>query len=158
VVARVTRTVSADKRQPPQTARWQGEPDLDFTLGHPAPRPDADPSGHARLGAAALASDSGTVSVAVGDGGGDISPRLRIIQYRIDSVVELLRSARRDCPGSKGSVRIEFQIQPNGYPAARRLRASSGDPCLEEKAGAIIHLAEPYPYVSGWVPVTMDFN
>lgn len=160
VVARLSRTVLPKGASPPAPSRH--DPVLDFTLGHPAPLGNADPgvirSGRPGEGVLGVGEDIGTVTVTVGNGGGDVSPRLLLIQKRIDSVVAMLRSARRDCPGAKGVVRIEFQIQPNGYPSVRRLRASLADPCLEEKAGAVIHLAEPYPYVSGWVPVTMDFN
>ncbi|NMB76264.1 MAG: hypothetical protein GYA21_14175 [Myxococcales bacterium] len=161
VVARLTRVnrSEAPKEAPPVPHH---EAELDFALGHPVPLRAVDP-GTVGLrqpgeGVFGVGGDVGTVAVTVGNGGGDVSPRLMLIQKRIDSVAALLRSARKDCPGAKGFVRVEFQIQKNGYPANKRLRASSGDPCLEDKAGAVIHLAEPYPYVSGWVPVTMDFN
>ncbi len=161
VLARLTRIDRSEspKEAPPAPHLEAG---LDFTLGLPVPLREADPGavrpGRPGEGVFGVGGDVGTVTVTVGDGGGDVSPRLLLIQKRIDSVVAMLRTARKDCPGTKGFVRIEFQIQKNGYPAYKRLRASSGDPCLEDKAGAVIHLAEPYPYVSGWVPVTMDFN
>ncbi|RLB58017.1 MAG: hypothetical protein DRI34_06125 [Deltaproteobacteria bacterium] len=102
---------------------------------HPAPGPPADPADDRP--------------------GGDTRPLLEIIQARIDAVAPLVLAASRPCPRARGRARVLFIVSPAGY--HRRHRVAGIDPgdCRDERIEAIIHLAEPYPYLAGWIPVSV---
>jgi TonB family protein len=90
--------------------------------------------------------------------GGDALRRVELIQARINAVTPLVHSTAEGCRDRSGEVRVRFRVQPDGYSAARRILRSSGNPCLDAQVETIIHLAEPYPYVADWVPVTVKFT
>ncbi len=91
------------------------------------------------------------------DPGGDTRPLVQIIQARIDEVTPLVHHTSGGCRFEEGVVRMRFRISPHGYTEVKRVVNSSGPSCLEEVAEKVLHMAEPYPYVAGWVPVTVKF-
>jgi len=92
------------------------------------------------------------------DPGGDQRPLVQIIQARIDEVTPLIHRTSGDCRFEEGIMKIRFRISHHGYTADKRIVNSSGPSCLDEVAEKILHMAEPYPYVAGWVPVTIRFT
>jgi hypothetical protein len=90
--------------------------------------------------------------------GGDTRPRLQIIQARIDEITPLIHHTTRGCELATGLLRIRFTMGPAGYTHQVRVVSSSGNPCLDSQIATILHLAEPYPYLEGWIPVTMKFQ
>jgi len=89
---------------------------------------------------------------------GDTRPLLEIIQARIDAVTPLAHASAPGCIDQSGIVKIAFLIDALGYPCGLRIMKSSGSPCLDQEVDNVLHLAEPYPYVAGWVPVTVRFT
>lgn len=92
------------------------------------------------------------------DPGGDPRPLIEIIQARIDEVTPLIHRTSGRCRYEEGVIKILFRISRYGYTDDQRIVRSSGPSCLEEAAEKVLHLAEPYPYVAGWVPVTIKFT
>lgn len=92
------------------------------------------------------------------DPGGDPRPLVKIIQARIDEVTPLIHKTSGDCSYEQGVVKIIFRISPHGYTASKRITNSSGARCLDEVAEKVLHMAEPFPHVAGWVPVTVKFT
>lgn len=89
--------------------------------------------------------------------GGDTRPLIEIIQARIDSVTPLAHATAGPCQTQKGVVRLRFVVNPAGYPCGYRIIVSSGVHCLDDEVDNVLHMAEPYPYVAGWIPVTVRF-
>jgi hypothetical protein len=90
--------------------------------------------------------------------GGDPRPLVEIIQARIDEITPLVHRTSGLCRYEQGIIKIRFRISRYGYTETNRIVRSSGPACLEEAAEKVLHLAEPYPYVAGWVPVTIKFT
>jgi outer membrane biosynthesis protein TonB len=57
----------------------------------------------------------------------------------------------------RGVVHLKFFVNQAGYPGGFRIIASSGVRCLDDEIDNVLHMAEPYPYVAGWIPVTVRF-
>ena len=92
------------------------------------------------------------------DPGGDPRPLVKIIQARIDEVTPLIHHTSGSCRFEQGVIKIRFRISLHGYTESKRVYGSSGPVCLQQVAEKILHMAEPYPYVAGWVPVTIKFT
>jgi hypothetical protein len=90
--------------------------------------------------------------------GGDTRSLIEIIQARIDAITPLIHATAGPCQTEKGIVRLRFIINPAGYPCGFRIVASSGVRCLDDEVDNVLHMAEPYPYVAGWIPVTVRFS
>ncbi|MBW1810185.1 MAG: energy transducer TonB [Deltaproteobacteria bacterium] len=89
--------------------------------------------------------------------GGDIRPRIDIIQAKIDAVTPIMHRTSVDCWSEGGVVTVKFSMNHEGYPTGHRIVRSSGSNCLDKEVDTVLHMAEPYPYVAGWVPVTVKF-
>jgi hypothetical protein len=89
--------------------------------------------------------------------GGDTRPLIEIIQARIDAVTPLVHASAGPCQTQKGVVRLRFVVNLAGYPCGYRIITSSGVHCLDDEVDNVLHMAEPYPYVAGWIPVTVRF-
>jgi len=89
--------------------------------------------------------------------GGDTRTLIEIIQARIDAVTPLVHATAGPCQASSGVVRLKFVINQAGYPRGFRIVDSSGVRCLDDEVDNVLHIAEPYPYVAGWIPVTVRF-
>jgi TonB family protein len=83
---------------------------------------------------------------------------VEIIQARIDAVTPVVHATAEGCRRVQGQVRLAFTLHPSGYSDRQRVMRSSGNPCLDAQIESILHLAEPYPYVAGWIPVTVRFT
>jgi phosphatidylglycerol:prolipoprotein diacylglycerol transferase len=84
-------------------------------------------------------------------------PPSLIIRARIDAITPLVHATAGPCRTEKGIVRLKFVVNPAGYPHGFRIIDSSGVRCLDDEIDNVLHLAEPYPYVAGWIPVTVKF-
>ena len=89
--------------------------------------------------------------------GGDTRPLLDVIQARIDAVTPPVHASAGPCQTETGMVRLKFVVNQAGYPCGFRIVASSGVRCLDDEVDNVLHMAEPYPYVAGWIPVTVRF-
>ena len=92
--------------------------------------------------------------------GGSRRERIAIIQARIDRVTPLMHCTDRDreCRQRSGLARIRFLLDRRGYPRGYQLLDSAGAPCLDRQIDTVLHMAEPYPYVAGWIPVRVRFS
>jgi hypothetical protein len=90
--------------------------------------------------------------------GGDIRPRLDIIQAKIDAVTPLMHRTSTNCWSEGGIVMVKFSMNHEGYPTGHRIVRSSGSNCLDKEVDTVLHMAEPYPFVAGWVPVAVKFT
>ncbi|RME24538.1 MAG: hypothetical protein D6806_09420 [Deltaproteobacteria bacterium] len=104
--------------------------------------------GHATFGASDVAG-----RVTFPSAGGDTRKVLEIIQARIDSVAPLVIASSHRCRPRAAEVRVEFVMSEAGYHRAHRLSGFDPGPCADRMVESILHLAEPYPYLAGWVPV-----
>jgi outer membrane biosynthesis protein TonB len=93
----------------------------------------------------------------VDDAGGDTRELIKIIQARIDAVTPLVHASAGPCQTVKGVVHLKFFVNQAGYPCGFRIISSSGVRCLDDEIDNVLHMAEPYPYVAGWIPVTVRF-
>ena len=89
--------------------------------------------------------------------GGDTRELIEIIQARIDAVTPLIHASAGPCQTLKGIVHLKFFVNRAGYPGGFRIVASSGVRCLDAEIDNVLHMAEPYPFVAGWIPVTVRF-
>jgi len=89
---------------------------------------------------------------------GDTRPLIDSIQARIDAVTPLVHATAWGCRHHQGRAELRFLIGPRGYPLGHQLLDSSGSYCLDGYISEVLHLAEPYPLVEGWVPVHVDFT
>ena len=89
--------------------------------------------------------------------GGDTRELIEIIQARIDAVTPLVHASAGPCQAVKGVVHLKFFVNRAGYPGGFRIIASSGVRCLDDEIDNVLHMAEPYPFVAGWIPVTVRF-
>jgi len=89
--------------------------------------------------------------------GGDTRPLIEIIQARIDAIAPLMHATAGPCQTEKGIVRLKFVVNQAGYPCGFRIVVSSGVRCLDDEVDNVLHMAEPYPYVAGWIPVSIRF-
>ena len=121
--------------------------------------PDAMPDADHRP----AASGSGTTSKGqwpqnlIDEDGGDTRELVKVIQARIDSVTPLVHASAGPCQTVRGVVHLKFFVNQDGYPGGFRIIASSGVRCLDDEVDNVLHMAEPYPYVAGWIPVTVRF-
>lgn len=90
--------------------------------------------------------------------GGDPRPLVQIIQARIDAVTPLVQATAPGCRREAGVVRLVFWMNRRGYPEQYRIVRSSGSDCLDGEVDNVLHLAEPYPFVAGWVPVSINYR
>jgi len=90
--------------------------------------------------------------------GGDTRPLIEIIQARIDAVTPLMHRTAEGCRWQTGVVRLRFVMNRDGYPCGLKIDTSSGSACLDAEVDKVLHMAEPYPYVAGWIPVTVKFH
>jgi hypothetical protein len=90
--------------------------------------------------------------------GGDTRPLIEIIQARIDRMTPLMHRTAKRCRYESGLVRVKFLLDSRGYPCGHRIIRSSGSACLDAEVDTVLHMAEPYPYVAGWIPVTVKFT
>jgi outer membrane biosynthesis protein TonB len=88
---------------------------------------------------------------------GDTRELIKIIQARIDAVTPLIHSSAGPCQAVKGVVHLKFVVNRAGYPGGFRIISGSGVRCLDDEVDNVLHMAEPYPYVAGWIPVTVRF-
>jgi outer membrane biosynthesis protein TonB len=89
--------------------------------------------------------------------GGDARELIKIIQARIDAVTPLIHASAGPCQSTRGVVHLKFVVNRAGYPGGFRIISSSGVRCLDDEVDNVLHMAEPYPYVAGWIPVTVRF-
>jgi outer membrane biosynthesis protein TonB len=89
--------------------------------------------------------------------GGDTRELIKIIQARIDAVTPLIHASAGPCQSTRGVVHLKFVVNRAGYPGGFRIISSSGVRCLDDEVDNVLHMAEPYPYVAGWIPVTVRF-
>jgi len=89
--------------------------------------------------------------------GGDTRELIKVIQARIDAVTPLIHASAGPCQSSRGVVHLKFVVNRAGYPCGFRIIASSGVRCLDNEVDNVLHMAEPYPFVAGWIPVTVRF-
>lgn len=89
--------------------------------------------------------------------GGDTRELIKVIQARIDAVTPLVHASAGPCQAVKGVVHLKFVVNRAGYPCGFRIIASSGVRCLDNEVDNVLHMAEPYPFVAGWIPVTVRF-
>jgi outer membrane biosynthesis protein TonB len=88
---------------------------------------------------------------------GDTRELIKIIQARIDAVTPLVHASAGPCQSTRGVVHLKFVVNQAGYPGGFRIISSSGVRCLDDEVDNVLHMAEPYPYVAGWIPVTVRF-
>jgi outer membrane biosynthesis protein TonB len=109
------------------------------------------------------ASDAGAMSGGrwpqnlVEDQGGDTRELIKIIQARIDAVTPLVHASAGPCQTTSGVVHLRFIVNRAGYPCGFRIISGSGVRCLDDEVDNVLHMAEPYPFVAGWIPVTVRF-
>jgi len=89
--------------------------------------------------------------------GGDTRELIKIIQARIDAVTPLVHASAGSCQAVKGVVHLKFIVNRAGYPCGFRIISGSGVHCLDHEVDNVLHMAEPYPFVAGWIPVTVRF-
>lgn len=90
--------------------------------------------------------------------GGDRRSLIENIQARIDRIAPLVHRTSQDCRNASGLARIRFIMDTRGYPIGYQILSSAGNPCLDTQIDTVLHLAEPYPFVAGWVPVKVKFT
>ncbi|MBW2704095.1 MAG: hypothetical protein JRF33_25025 [Deltaproteobacteria bacterium] len=81
-----------------------------------------------------------------------------IIQRRIDAISPLVHRTAIGCRALGGQARIRFLMNAQGYPLGYQVLDSSGSPCLDAEIDTVLHMAEPYPRVAGWIPVRVTFR
>ena len=81
-----------------------------------------------------------------------------IIQRRIDAISPLVHRTTIGCRALGGQARVRFLMNDQGYPLGYQILDSSGSPCLDAEIDTVLHLAEPYPRVAGWIPVRVTFR
>jgi len=89
---------------------------------------------------------------------GELLSPLEIIQARIDAVTPLVQRSNSACRANQGVARVKFRMNVRGYKEEHLITRTSGSHCLDEQIEEILHLAEPYPYLAGWVPVEVKFR
>lgn len=89
--------------------------------------------------------------------GGDRRSLIENIQSRLDRVAPLVHRTSQGCRNASGLARIRFVMDTAGYPIGYQILSSAGNPCLDTQIDTVLHLAEPYPFVAGWVPVKVKF-
>jgi len=57
-----------------------------------------------------------------------------------------------------GDLRIRFRLGTNGYVEAAELVRSSQDSVIDNASTAVLHIAEPYIYVPGWIEIDLTFR
>jgi len=57
----------------------------------------------------------------------------------------------------RGTALLRFQVGAEGYPSVMQLMTSTGHALLDAKIEEMLHLAEPYPFVPGWIVVPITF-
>ncbi len=90
--------------------------------------------------------------------GGDRRSLIENVQARIDRVAPLVHRTSQGCRNASGLARIRFLMDTSGYPIGYQILSSAGNPCLDTQIDTVLHLAEPYPFVAGWVPVKVKFT
>ncbi len=81
-----------------------------------------------------------------------------IIQRRIDAISPLIHRTTTGCRAMGGQARVRFLMNAHGYPLGYQVLDSTGSPCLDAEIDTVLHMAEPYPRVAGWVPVRVTFR
>lgn len=121
--------------------------------------PDAPPTAEHRPSAAGSRSTAVPLwpQNLVDETGGDTRELIKIIQARIDAVTPLVHASAGPCQSTRGVVHLRFVVNRAGYPRGFRIIASSGVRCLDDEVDNVLHMAEPYPFVAGWIPVTVRF-
>ena len=104
-----------------------------------------------------LPNDQGFLSATDITPGGDTRTLIEIIQTRIDAITPLVHATAGPCQTESGVVRLKFIVNQAGYPCGFRVIDYSGVRCLYDEIDNVLHMAEPYPYVAGWIPVSVRF-
>ena len=94
----------------------------------------------------------------VGEPGGSQLALIESIQRRIDAVSPVVHRTAWGCRAFGGQARLRFLMNDRGYPVGYQLLDSTGSGCLDAQIDTVLHLAEPYPRVAGWVPVRVTFR
>jgi len=89
---------------------------------------------------------------------GDRQPLIDSIQARLDAVTPLVHDTAWGCREAQGRAELRFLIGPRGYALGYQLVRSTGSYCLDTYINEVLHLAEPFPVVQGWVPVHVAFE
>jgi hypothetical protein len=89
---------------------------------------------------------------------GDRRAYIDSVQARIDAVTPLVHATAWGCRHHRGHAELRFLIGPKGYALGYQLVSSSGSYCLDTHINEVLHLAEPFPPVQGWVPVHVTFE
>lgn len=88
------------------------------------------------------------------EGGADA---LEVIREKIRSVTWLFYGGESRRHGHHGTALVRFRMNSMGYATAMQLLKSTGHPALDAEVERILHEAEVYPYVPGWVAVPVSF-
>ena len=57
-----------------------------------------------------------------------------------------------------GTTRVRVQLSDAGYVARLAVTSSSGNDILDGEAASVLHLGEPYAYISGWIDLDVVFD
>ncbi len=92
----------------------------------------------------------------------------RLHQDRERAIEQIERRIRRTMPmvywntsrkdQLVGRAVVRFRLNNGGYVASYELVASSGDLEVDKASRTVLHLAEPYMYVPGWVELSLAFR
>jgi TonB family protein len=82
---------------------------------------------------------------------------LALIRRRLEAMVPFCYPSEANRRGLKGTALLRFQLDSLGYPFVMQLVTSSGHAVLDDQLETLLHLAEPYPMVEGWVVVPVTF-
>ncbi len=86
-------------------------------------------------------------------------------QYVIAQIAERIRrmmplvywdSARKN--ELLGRTQVRFRMNSGGYVAVMEVLRSSGDAHVDAASRTVLHLAEPYVFVPGWIELELAFK
>lgn len=83
---------------------------------------------------------------------------LEMIRRRIAKTMPLVFWDPTQRGQQLGRATVRFRMTRGGYVSAYELVRSSGDLEMDEAAHTVLHLAEPYVYVPGWIELALTFR
>jgi protein TonB len=82
---------------------------------------------------------------------------IAVIAEKIRRVAPLCYPTQAARLNLHGAVLVRFKMSKGGYVEEYQVLQSSGHALLDLEVEEVLHLAEPYPYVPGWIAVPVGF-
>ncbi len=83
--------------------------------------------------------------------------RIRAIRDQVRRIVPLVYARLRH-QDLEGTTRVRLSLTRHGYVDSVHVVSSSGHDLLDDEAGEVLHLGEPYAYVGGWLELDVVFD